>query len=78
MSKTCAVGSKNFGLNSFIYSFVPFIFIFGSLLVAMILFPGWKAPFSNTLGYFIVKNVIARKLFSLQEWVQNLKETKTV
>lgn len=70
MSKTCKVGSKNFGLNSFIYSFVPFIFIFGSLLVAMILFPGWKAPFSNTLGYFIVKNVIARKLFSLQEWVR--------
>ena len=70
MSKNCKVGSKNFGLNSFLYSFVPFIFIFGSLLVAMILFPGWKSPFSNTIGYFIVKNVIARKLFSLQEWVK--------
>ena len=70
MSKNCKVGSKNFGLNSFLYSFIPFIFIFGSLMVAVILFPGWKAPFSNTLGYFVVKNVISRKLFSLQEWVK--------
>ena len=70
MSKICEVGSKNFGLNSFLYSFIPFIFIFCTLMVALIMFPGWKAPFSNTIGYFIVKNVISRKLFNLQEWVQ--------
>ena len=27
MSKHCAIGSKNFGLNSFLYSFVPFLFV---------------------------------------------------
>lgn len=70
MSKHCAVGSKNFGLNSFLYSFIPFLFVFCTLMVAMILMPGWKAPFSNTIGYFIVKNVIERKLFNLQEWVK--------
>lgn len=70
MSKHCQIGSKNFGLNSFLYSFIPFVFIYGSLMVAMILLPGWKAPFSNTIGYFIVRNVIERKLFSLQEWVK--------
>lgn len=70
MAKNCQVGSKNFGLNSFLYSFIPFIFIFCTLMVALIMFPGWKAPFSNTIGYFIVKNVVSRKLFNLQEWVQ--------
>jgi hypothetical protein len=70
MSKHCAIGSKNFGLNSFLYSFIPFLFVFCSLMVALILLPGWKAPFSNTIGYFIVKNVVERKLFNLQEWVK--------
>ena len=56
--------------NSFLYSFIPFLFVFCTLMVAMILMPGWKAPFSNTIGYFIVKNVIERKLFNLQEWVK--------
>ena len=36
------------------YTLVPNLFIFGTLLLILILMPGWKAPFSNTLGYLIV------------------------
>lgn len=70
MAKTCPPNTKNFARNAFLATFTPFIFIMGSLVTVLMLMPGWKAPFSNTLGYFIVKNVWARKLFKLQEWVK--------
>jgi len=66
----CPVDSKNFALNAFLYTFLPFIFIMGTLITILVMMPGWKAPFSNTIGYFIVKNVWARKLFNLQEWIK--------
>ena len=55
MSQTCTIGSKNFALNAFLYTFVPFIFIMGTLVTVLVLMPGWKAPFSNTIGFFLVK-----------------------
>ena len=69
MSQTqnCPVGSKNFALNAFLYTFVPFIFIMGTLVTVLVLMPGWKAPFSNTIGFFLVKNIWARKLFKSWE-----------
>ena len=36
------------------YTLIPNLFIFGTLLLILILMPGWKAPFSNTLGYLFV------------------------
>ena len=36
------------------YTLIPNFLIFGVLLVVLSLFPGWKAPFSNTIGYLIV------------------------
>tara|TARA_B100000963_G_scaffold159000_1_gene138396 strand:+ start:7078 stop:7983 length:906 start_codon:yes stop_codon:yes gene_type:complete len=36
------------------YTIIPNLFIFGTLLLILILMPGWKAPFSNTIGYLIV------------------------
>ena len=36
------------------YTLVPNLFIFGTLLLILMLMPGWKAPFSNTLGYLFV------------------------
>jgi len=66
----CPVDSKNFALNAFLYTFLPFIFIMGTLITILVMMPGWKAPFSNTIGFFIVKNVWARKLFKLQQWIK--------
>ena len=70
MAKTCSPNTKNFARNAFLATFTPFLFIMGSLVTVLMLMPGWKAPFSNTIGYFVVKNVWARKLFKLQEWVK--------
>tara|TARA_B100000795_G_scaffold22729_2_gene15131 strand:- start:366 stop:1043 length:678 start_codon:yes stop_codon:yes gene_type:complete len=70
MAMSCPVDSKNFAFNVFFYTFLPFLFIMGTLVIILVLMPGWKAPFSNTIGYFIVKNVWARKLFKLQQWIK--------
>jgi hypothetical protein len=34
---------------------LPWIFIFGSMMLAILMFPEWKTPFSNTFGYFVAR-----------------------
>ena len=41
-------------LTAMYYTFIPYLFIFGTLIIILMFFPGFKAPFSNTLGYGIV------------------------
>mgnify|MGYP001364308660 CR=1 FL=1 len=36
---------------AFMVTFIPWIIIFGLLNIMLIIFPGWKLPFSNTIGY---------------------------
>ena len=36
------------------YTAIPNLFIFGALILILMIMPGWKAPFSNTIGYLIV------------------------
>ena len=31
------------------YTLMPNLFIFGGLMMVMLFFPGWRAPFSNTI-----------------------------
>lgn len=54
VTSTCGGSSTaNIGY-AFIATFIPWIFIFGILIVVLILFPGIKSAFSNVVGYFIV------------------------
>jgi len=46
-------GAPQFG-TSFMYTMLPNILIFGLVLIIMQVLPGWKAPFSNTIGYLFV------------------------
>lgn len=39
-----------------VYTIVPNILIFGLLMLLLMMFPGWKAPFSNTLGYLLISS----------------------
>ena len=39
---------------AFMYTLLPNFFIFGTLLLLLSVFPGWRAPFSNTIGYIVV------------------------
>ena len=41
-------------VNAFIYTMIPNFFILGLIMVIMKVLPGWKSPFSNTIGYFVV------------------------
>jgi len=47
-------------LTALTYTAIPNILIFGLLIMMIMFFPGWKAPFSNTLGYLIVSSPIFR------------------
>ena len=46
------------------YTIIPNLIIFGSLLMAMMFFPGWKAPFSNTLGYLVILLLDVKTVFT--------------
>jgi len=41
-------------VTSFIYTIIPNFFILGLIMIIMKILPGWKSPFSNTIGYFAV------------------------
>lgn len=47
-----------------LWGLIPWFFIFIGLNVALKIFPGWKAPFSNTIGYLVVKLLGVRKTFN--------------
>ena len=41
--------------KALLYTLIPNVLIFGLLVAILVGFPGWKAPFSNTLGYIAAK-----------------------
>lgn len=43
--------------NTITYTLGPNLIIFGGLMTVLTVFPGWKAPFSNTIGYAILNTV---------------------
>ena len=49
--------------TTIIATFLPWIGIFFTINVLLLMFPGWKAPFSNTLGYFIAYMAGAKNAF---------------
>ena len=51
-------------ISSINYTLMPNLFIFGGLLMVMMFFPGWKAPFSNTLGYLCVWGAGVKETFT--------------
>ena len=53
----------------FISTLLPWLSIFCMIYVLLLTFPGWKQPFSNTFGYFIVMFLMGgkSKLISILE-----------
>jgi hypothetical protein len=47
-----ACGEANF-YTTLLSTLVPWTMIFGLVSVMLLIFPGWKAPFSNTFGYAV-------------------------
>ena len=47
-------GGSNMGY-AVLVTIIPWIVIFGGMYVLLIMFPGWKRPFSNTFGYLVTR-----------------------
>jgi hypothetical protein len=61
MSKCGGSLDKNIGA-AVIYTFFPWVLIFGILLVVLMIFPGFKGAFSDVIGYYVVSSE-ANKIF---------------
>jgi len=46
------------------YGIIPWLVIFGGLMGLLYAFPGWKAPFSNTFGYFVTYLMGVKTVFN--------------
>ena len=47
----------------FVYTFLPFFFVFCSIVCFVNIFPGWLRPFSNTFGYGVALMMGVKKKF---------------
>lgn len=70
--------TQNFGIAFFI-TFIPWIFIFGILIIVLLIFPGFKLAFSNFIGYFAVagtaNNILTELLVNTE--LNNIIDEKT-
>ena len=63
ISTTCGGSiSENMGAAGLI-TFIPWTLIFGSIIIVILLFPGFKSAFSDVIGYYYVSSS-ANKLLS--------------
>lgn len=53
MAKCGGAIDKNIGAAA-LFTFIPWILIFGVLLAVLIIFPGFKTAFSDVIGYYVV------------------------
>lgn len=49
---TSVCGSSQWS-TALLVTLIPWVIIFGTLLLLLLLFPGWLRPFSNTFGYAV-------------------------
>jgi hypothetical protein len=53
MSKCGGSLNKNIGAAA-LFTFIPWILIFGVMIAVLIIFPGFKSAFSDVIGYYVV------------------------
>jgi hypothetical protein len=53
MSKCGGSLDKNIGASA-LFTFIPWLLIFGIMLAVLIIFPGFKSAFSDVIGYYVV------------------------
>ena len=50
--------------NTLITTIIPWIFVFATIVLLLMMLPSWLSPFSNTIGYLIAKVMGLNTLFS--------------
>ena len=63
MSLTKSLCGKTQTMTAFLMTVIPNLLMVGTLIMLFAFFPGWKAPFANTIGYLITKLLGVRHLF---------------
>jgi len=58
--------ANNIG-SSFILTVIPWIFIFGTIITLLMIFPGFKSAFSNVFGYFFISSKANEIITELME-----------
>ena len=54
----CSLGGEDIAVGKLLlYILFPNIFIFWFMFIILKIFPGWKAPFSNTFGYLLASTM---------------------
>lgn len=56
--------SENMGAAGLI-TFIPWILIFGVIIIVLVVFPGFKSAFSDVVGYYFVSNSASKILTDL-------------
>lgn len=54
IANSCGGDTVSNFVNAFLITFMPWLFIFGIMIIMLIIFPGFKSAFSDIIGYFIV------------------------
>lgn len=81
MSKCGGSLDKNIGAAA-LFTFIPWVLIFGVLLVVLIIFPGFKCAFADVIGYYVVaggaNNIFGQILLGtdLNEMIENTQNTE--
>ena len=84
MTKCGGSLDKNIGAAA-IFTFIPWVLIFGILLLVLMIFPGFKSAFSDVIGYFVVAEgandifgsiLIGTDLNDMIEKSENLEQKK--
>lgn len=65
ISSTCGGSiSENMGVAG-LYTFIPWTFLFGVLLIVLMVYPGFKSAFSDVVGYYYVSSSANKVLTEL-------------
>jgi len=62
--------------KALLFTLVPNVLMFGLIFGILIILPGWKAPFANTIGYSIIKTMGVTDL--LRKMMKTKKDSKPV
>lgn len=81
VSSTCGGNiTENMGTAGII-TFLPWIFMFGTLVIVLSIYPGFKSAFSDVVGYYYVANSASKILSELlvnQELEQTITQDSTI
>ena len=81
LANKCGGSMTKNALVALIYTFIPWLLMFGVLIATILIFPGFKSVFSDVIGYYVVyssANAIFSKILmntSISDAMKNSEES---